>query len=241
MCKLLLLTSNSIEELGCTGVYLIQNKVNKKMYIGSASRVVANRSNSGFYMRWSLHISSLTKNKHHCQHLQRSWNKYGAENFEFSIMHKCPPEKAIEMEQLYIDLLEPQYNSCKTAGSPLGYKHSEESKNRMSLARKGITISEYTRLRLSETRKGVSKTEEHKKKISESHKGKTHTKETREKIAEKRSKFYTFISPEGIVTEIFNLHKFCKENNLKQSNMWKVANGKANHCKGWKAFGNTDD
>lgn len=33
----------------------------------------------------------------------------------------------IEREQYYIDTLNPEYNILKIAGSPLGYKHSEET------------------------------------------------------------------------------------------------------------------
>lgn len=38
-----------------------------------------------------------------------------------------PPESAIQREQYYLDLLKPDYNILKTAGSFLGFKHSEET------------------------------------------------------------------------------------------------------------------
>lgn len=37
----------------------------------------------------------------------------------------------MEREQHYINLLKPEYNILKIAGSPLGYKHTEESLAKM--------------------------------------------------------------------------------------------------------------
>jgi hypothetical protein len=39
----------------------------------------------------------------------------------------CYPKDVIKRQQYYIDLLKPQYNILKTAGSFTGYKHTEES------------------------------------------------------------------------------------------------------------------
>ena len=38
----------------------------------------------------------------------------------------------------------------------------------------------------------------------------------------------------GKEIKIKSLTNFCKENNLQTGNMWKVANNKRNHHKGWK-------
>ena len=50
--------------------------------------------------------------------------KYGYANFQLDIIEYVSKEKAIEIEQYYMDLLNPQYNLLKVAGSRLGYKHS---------------------------------------------------------------------------------------------------------------------
>lgn len=47
------------------------------------------------------------------------------------------------------------------------------------------------------------------------------------------AKIYLFKSPEGSKTKIFNLHRFCQQNDLTESNMHKVYNGLRNHHKGW--------
>jgi group I intron endonuclease len=56
--------------------------------------------------------------------------KNGYSNFTLEILEYCDPEKAIEREQYYLDLLKPDYNILKTAGSSLGFKHPEGAKTR---------------------------------------------------------------------------------------------------------------
>jgi group I intron endonuclease len=59
--------------------------------------------------------------------------KHGHSNFSLEILEYCEPSKVLEREQYYIDLLKPEYNILKTAGSSLGNTHSEDSnlKNRL--------------------------------------------------------------------------------------------------------------
>ena len=40
-------------------------------------------------------------------------------------------------EQYFLDLLKPEYNILLTAGSPLGYKHNDETKAKMSASKIG--------------------------------------------------------------------------------------------------------
>ena len=50
--------------------------------------------------------------------------KYDYLNFSVQILEYCTPDKVIEREQYYIDLLKPSYNIFPIAGSSLGFKHS---------------------------------------------------------------------------------------------------------------------
>lgn len=77
-----------------SGIYKIENKVNGKIYVGS-SKDIKNR--------WMQHKRELNKNTHHSVKLQRAWNKYGEENFEFSILEECAEDKRLYLEQYYID------------------------------------------------------------------------------------------------------------------------------------------
>jgi len=64
-----------------SGIYGITNKTNNKKYVGSSKSV---------HHRWNQsHRPLLRKSKHGNQHLQNSWNKYGEEQFEFSVLEEC--------------------------------------------------------------------------------------------------------------------------------------------------------
>lgn len=117
-----------------TGVYAILNLLNNKFYIGSAAFTGAGiYSRKGFYSRWYMHLYNLRLGKHHCRHLQKSWNKVEDKtSFEFRILEFVEPEFCIEVEQDYLDLSNKQllYNICPVAGSSLGSKRSLSSANK---------------------------------------------------------------------------------------------------------------
>lgn len=48
------------------------------------------------------------------------------------ILEYCAPEKCIKRKQHYLNLLKPEYNILNTAGSLLGFKHSNETKAKIS-------------------------------------------------------------------------------------------------------------
>ena len=104
-----------------SGIYQIQSLINNKLYIGSA--VNLNR-------RKKEHWDGLKQGIHHSILLQRHVNKYGIDDLQFSVIEYCRKEKLIEREQHYLDSLNPKFNICKVAGSCLGIKRSEESKQK---------------------------------------------------------------------------------------------------------------
>jgi group I intron endonuclease len=73
-------------------------------------------------------------------------------------LRPTPPTKdVISREQYYLDLLNPDYNILKIARSYLGYKHSEETRAKMSGKNNpffGKTRSEETRTKMSVAKKG---------------------------------------------------------------------------------------
>jgi group I intron endonuclease len=59
--------------------------------------------------------------------IYRSLLKNSYSKFSLEILEYCHAEKCIEREQYYLNLLTPEYNILKQAGSSLGFKHSEET------------------------------------------------------------------------------------------------------------------
>jgi molybdopterin converting factor small subunit len=82
---------------------------------------------------------------------------------------------------------------------------------------------------------GRKDTEETKQKKSIALKGKKKSKGSIEKRTDSFCKYiWTFISPEGIVYESYNCNELCRELNLCQVGMGRVARGDRPHYKGWK-------
>ena len=64
--------------------------------------------------------------------------------------------------------------------------------------------------------------------------GRKSTPEQTNKQSESMIKYiYIFKNPQGKLVEMRSIKKFCKENNLTDSLMYKVKNGKQSHHKGW--------
>lgn len=154
-----------------SGIYMIMNNINEKKYIGSAKNIDK---------RWYEHRYTLNKNCHDNSLLQNAWNKYGKNNFSFIIIELIDPIKLVEREQYYINY----YNACNkkygynlspTAGNTLGFKFSEESKLKMSIAKKGKPM-----------RKNYIMSDETKRKIGDANRikqlGRVHSEETKEKM-----------------------------------------------------------
>lgn len=178
------------------GIYMIRNRINGKMYIGQSIDI---------HDRWDEHIYSLRGGYHINNHLQRAWNKYHENNFDFSIIEECSEDELDDKEIFWIakyDSYYNGYNQTKGGGGVRGYKHTDETKQKISEATKGENApwygkrrSEETKAKIGEASKerwanpknhpmyGKNHTEESKKKMSESHKGKTLTDEHKAKLS----------------------------------------------------------
>lgn len=112
-----------------SGIYQIQSTVHpERIYIGSAVDIDARRRQ---------HLNRLIRDTHHSQKLQRHFNKYGEQDFQFTVLETCIKELLIQHEQHYIDILNPYFNGCKIAGSLLGFRHTKETRQKYSKAKKG--------------------------------------------------------------------------------------------------------
>lgn len=75
------------------GIYMIKNMHNNKVYIGQSANI---------NKRWNNHRSKLENNSHENKHLQDSYNKYGKDNFEYTIICECRKEELNDLEKYYI-------------------------------------------------------------------------------------------------------------------------------------------
>jgi group I intron endonuclease len=89
------------------------------------------------------------------RYISNSILKYGHGNFTVVILYilgdtgTTTKISIIRKEQQYIHLYKPVLNLNPTAGSSIGFKHSEESKRLISEFRKAKALSEDTKKRLS--------------------------------------------------------------------------------------------
>ena len=136
------------------GIYGIQNKINGCIYIG--------KTGMSFGDRWDSHRALLRANKHFNQYLQRAWNKYGEDNFEFIIVEECSVDELNNREIYYIGFYRDQNLSYNLAdggegGSFLGKHLSEETKrkigekNRINMT--GRKASDETKEKMSRSQK----------------------------------------------------------------------------------------
>jgi hypothetical protein len=75
--------------------------------------------------------------------------KHDYSNFKLDIIEICSIESLLEREQYYLDNFELKYNTLKTAGSLLGFKHSAEAIELIRAARLGKPISEEAKIKLA--------------------------------------------------------------------------------------------
>ena len=110
------------ENKGKSGIYRWVHKNTGKSYIGSSTKLdVRFRT---YYAK--SHLSNIKRAK---SIICNSLFKYGYAAFRLEILEYCPKNNLIEREQFYLDSFMPEYNILKTAGSLLGFKHMEYSKN----------------------------------------------------------------------------------------------------------------
>lgn len=157
-------------------IYLIVNKVNFKTYVGQ--RKSDKKWNEDSYMGSGKLLKLAQK-------------KYGIENFEKFLIQYCSTKEEVnEAEKFWIKEYrsrgKAQYNISDggEGGNFKGRKHSEETKRRMSEARKGKHLSEEWKKRISESHKGKHLSEEVIKKRAETLRGKHLSEEHKRKISE---------------------------------------------------------
>lgn len=80
------------KDLNCNGVYLIHNKVNNKNYVGSTTNLDRRIKN---------HKQHLEKGCHNNRKIQKDYDEYGPESFEFKILEKNIEEELLTAYEKY--------------------------------------------------------------------------------------------------------------------------------------------
>lgn len=130
------------------GIYRIRNKINGKYYVGSSVDI---RS------RWQAHRRELDRGDHHDTYLQRAWDKYGGNNFEFELAKEIVKVDDLRpIEQEYLDegfekgVL---YNVALDATAPMAGKHFTEE-HCAKLSKANSNPSEEIRAKISRANSG---------------------------------------------------------------------------------------
>lgn len=138
------------------GIYGIRNLINGKIYVG--------KTGMNFGDRWDSHRSLLNNGKHDNPHLQKAWNKYGKDNFEFIVLEDCEIDELSDREKYYIKLYKDMglaYNihDGGDEGYNLGKHLSEETKQKIGEKNKingiGRKASDETKLKMSKSHTGM--------------------------------------------------------------------------------------
>lgn len=115
-----------------SGIYIIKNSINNKVYIGSA--IIFSR-------RFRQHKHLILSKKHNSKHLNHHVSKYGIESLSFGLLEVCAAGELLQREQYYLDLYDPfkgnGFNTSRIAGFTIGYKHTDASRSVMSEKKKG--------------------------------------------------------------------------------------------------------
>lgn len=162
--------------------------VNGKIYIGQSSNL---------QKRKNQHFNELRKGTHGNIYLQRSFNKYGEDSFNYQILTEgdFTDEELNELECMYIQLfgshLHTQgrgYNLAFGGNTRRGFKHTIETRKKMSESRIGEKNGFYGKKHTEETKRkivantdySVFQTSEYRQKMSEIMTGRVFTEEHRQ-------------------------------------------------------------
>lgn len=210
------------------GIYQIKCISNERVYIGSSVNM---------HERLEHHRSSLRKSSHQNPYLKAAWDKYGERNFELIVLEITEPENLLNVEQIWLDKIQSYkrefgFNIFDKAGSP-GDANAQIWEGFIYPNGNEITIKnlfEFCRINnldfpsMHRLAKGESELK--------SYKGWSHKNSVRQRDYIKS--YDGFIDPNGNpYGTITNLAAFCRENNLDNTHMVAVANGRIYSHRGW--------
>lgn len=198
------------------GVYKIVCVATGQFYVGSTA------GKGGFRYRLSRHISYLQIGRHANRKLQLAFAEYGTTAFQLEILQEVEnPDQVLAEEQHYLNGLKPfgkrGFNILPQASSSLGSRHTEESKRKMSMKRRGR----------SEKWKAW-----HRQLTTKATKDMWKIPGRRESIMDKQAMDFE-LEKDGQIFKGRNLSEFSRQNGLIEGHLSHVLAGKLRHHKGW--------
>lgn len=209
------------------------NKINGKVYVGQTKHKPEDR--------WKRNGSGYKAGI-----FRFAINKYGWDNFEHIIVKTNLTKKEADDLEIalikYYKSLKMSYNITDGGEGTTGMKMSEESRRKMSVARKGkVKCPEYLKLEISKRFKGIPKSQETRSKISKALKGKP--KSEIAKLRMRQNHVYTRLTPVlkydrllNLICEYPSIAEASRDTNILSTHISRCARGKKSTAGGfiWK-------
>lgn len=208
-------------------LYLIENQVNGKRYIGQTVRSLQER--------WRRHCWACTINSK--MPISSAIQKYGKENFTITALAKFTSIEELNEAELLVatemKTFSPSGYNLRAGGN--GGHLSTSTKEKIRISRIGKKASDFTRSKLSKSHTGKKQSEETKQKLSKHFNGIRPPEHVRLRAIEFNQKTYEIIDPYGIQITIVNMKNFCEAEGLSRHSMSMVVCGKIDSHRGWRA------
>ncbi len=195
--------------LSQSGVYIIICLANLRFYVGSSKRLTR---------RFSEHVSDLKMGIHSSYLLQRSWNKYGPDQFMFGVLEYCPETDRVTREQTYLDRFRSYVHS-------IGFNISDDARS------SGGVMSEATRDKIRQSRLGKKTSPET---IAKNKAAWVENYDRwQQQSIDTRGVVFQIVSPSGETHEVKGLKRFARLHGLDRCQLARVVKGVNQSVRGW--------
>lgn len=184
-------------------IYKFTNKLNGKSYIGVTNR--------GFNTRLQEHISASYNPKFK---FHQALKKYGIGNFDYEILidNIETKDEANKLEIHYVTLFDSYkngYNMTQGGGNRGEFKHSDESKTKMSKAHSGKSLSNVHAKNISKALSDKAKSDTHRLNVIKSITGLKRTETVKQLLSKlKIGKYTGDKNPSAIKVNIYDANGF---------------------------------
>lgn len=131
-------------------IYKVTNLINGKTYIGLTTKSLEQRKSEHIYKAFNQNGNPV---------IHRALRKYGENSFTWEVIDTAETQEELSEKEIYWIKFHESfgangYNLTHGGEGSLGYKHTPESRAKMSISQKGRTHSDETKRKMGLTRKG---------------------------------------------------------------------------------------